>query len=89
MEYDNSNRGVLFKNAKKETEKHPDYTGSLNVGGQDFWLSAWVKDSKDGKKFFSLSVKAKEPKQDHHGTAKANAYQPQSSGDNFDNDLPF
>ena len=28
MEYDNTNRGVLFKHDKKTDEKHPDYKGS-------------------------------------------------------------
>jgi uncharacterized protein (DUF736 family) len=59
MEYDNTNRGVLFRNDKKETEKHPDFTGSMDVGGVDHYLSAWVKESKQGKKFFSLSITPK------------------------------
>ena len=60
MEYDNTNRGVLFRNDKKESEKHPDFTGSIDVGGVDHYLSGWIKESKQGKKFFSLSVKAKD-----------------------------
>ena len=31
MEFDNSNRGAIWKNDKKETEKHPDFTGEHNV----------------------------------------------------------
>jgi len=55
MEYDNTNRGTLYRNENKKEENHPDYSGSLNVGGKEFWLSGWVKESKkDGKKFFSL-----------------------------------
>jgi len=60
MDYSNENRGVLFRNDKKETEKHPDMTGSLNVGGTEYYVSAWTKVSKKGSKFLSLSVKAKD-----------------------------
>lgn len=60
QQYDNTDRGVLFKNADKKQDNHPDYTGSLNVGGREFWLSAWIKTSAKGSKFMSLSVKAKD-----------------------------
>lgn len=59
MEYDNTNRGSLFKNDRKDDAKFPDYKGSINVDGTDYWLSAWIKVSKDGNKFMSLSVKNK------------------------------
>jgi uncharacterized protein (DUF736 family) len=59
MEYDNNNRGSLFKNDRKDDSKFPDYKGSINVDGTDYWLSAWIKVSKDGNKFMSLSVKNK------------------------------
>ena len=59
MEYDNTNRGSLFKNDRKDDAKFPDYKGSINVDGTDYWLSAWIKVSKDGAKFMSLSVKNK------------------------------
>jgi uncharacterized protein (DUF736 family) len=59
MEYDNNNRGSLFKNDRKDDAKFPDYKGSLNVEGIEYWLSAWIKVSKDGNKFRSLSIKNK------------------------------
>ena len=59
MEYDNTNSGALFKNDKGDNPKRPDYTGSLNVGGTEYWLSAWIKEGKKGK-FMSLQVKTKE-----------------------------
>lgn len=59
-QYDNTNRGSLFRNDRKENEKHADYTGSLNVDGQEFWINAWLKESKTGTKFMSLSVRPKE-----------------------------
>ena len=61
MDYDNTNSGALFKGDKK-TEKHPDYTGSLDVNGEDFYISAWIKTSKAGKPFMSLSVTPKDEK---------------------------
>jgi uncharacterized protein (DUF736 family) len=59
-DYDNTDRGVLFRNEDKESDKHPDYQGNINVGGKDYWLSAWLNLSKDGNKYMSLSVKAKD-----------------------------
>lgn len=55
QDYDNTNKGALFTNNKKTTERHPDYTGTINVDGVDYWLSAWVRDSRVGK-MLSLSV---------------------------------
>lgn len=60
MVYDNTDRGALFKNKDRESDKHPDYQGNINVGGQEYWLSAWLKESKAGEKYMSLSVKAKD-----------------------------
>ena len=59
-EYDNTDRGALFRNDKKEADNHPDYKGSINVGGTDYWLSAWLKTSNAGAKYMSLSVKPKD-----------------------------
>jgi len=58
-EYDNTNSGVLFKNDRKETEKHPDYKGSINIEGTEYWLSGWKKESKKGP-LLSLSVQPKD-----------------------------
>jgi hypothetical protein len=53
------NSGVLFKNDKKEQEKHPDYKGSIMVDGTEYWLSAWIKEGKSGK-FMGLAVSPKD-----------------------------
>jgi uncharacterized protein (DUF736 family) len=74
-QYDNNNSGVLFKNEKKTDPKHPDYTGSLEIGGKEFWQSAWIKKSKAGKTFMSFAYT---PKEEQQGRT---AQQPPSSDD--------
>jgi hypothetical protein len=59
-DYDNTNRGALFKNERKEQPTHSDYNGTINVDGKEFYLNAWLKESQAGKAYMSLSVKAKD-----------------------------
>ena len=91
MEYDNTNRGVLFKNDRKvEGDKKPEYTGSLNVDGVDFFLDAWLKVGKSGAKFMSVSVKRKDKQPDQQAQRPVTKAAPVSSGfDDMDSDLPF
>lgn len=58
-DFDNTNTWALFKNDKRdEGSKQPEYRGTLNVNGEEFEIAAWVRESKkDGKKFFSGTVK--------------------------------
>ena len=54
------NTGSLFKNDKKETDSHPAYKGSALVDGQEWWLSAWINETKDGNRYMKLAFKAKD-----------------------------
>jgi len=54
MAYDNTNKGTLSKNEKKNTEKHPDYKGKANINGTDYWISGWIRKGANGT-FLSLS----------------------------------
>jgi hypothetical protein len=65
MEYDNTNSGAFFKNDQKATANHPDYKGSVNVNGVDYWISGWIKPTKadPSKRFMSLSVQPKQTAQ--------------------------
>ena len=51
-----NNSGSLFKNDKKQTEKQPDYNGTIKVDGKEYKLAAWIKESKSGMKYFSISA---------------------------------
>ena len=74
------NSGSLFKNTDKQEPAHADYTGSIKVAGVEYWLNAWIKQSKGGKMFMSLSAK---PKQARAGAA------PKAAVAGPDDDLPF
>jgi hypothetical protein len=80
-DYDNTDKGALFKNDKEGGNPNwPDYKGSINVGGTDYWLSAWIKKSKAGATYMSLSVKPKE----QDGRPRARDEKPEP-----DSDVPF
>jgi hypothetical protein len=63
--YENANRGILSRNDKQGNESRPDYRGSINVAGVEYWLSAWIKEGREGtklagQKYMSLSVQPKD-----------------------------
>jgi len=74
------NSGSLFPNQKKETEAHPNLTGSIMVDGKMYWISGWVKEGQS-QKWISLAVK---PKEDRPAKAPA----PAGNAD-FTDDIPF
>ena len=56
----NKNSGALFKNDKKATEQHPEYTGKITIEGVEYYLSAWVNTMQStGQKYMSLKATAK------------------------------
>lgn len=78
--------GALFKNDKEGNDKRPDYKGTYTDGqGEEFWVSAWVKESKTGSKYMSLSMQPKGDKKPQAHTPK----QEFSSDSNDYSDLPF
>ncbi len=81
---DYENKGVLFKNDRKEKETQPDYTGKITLGGKEKRLAAWLKDGQRGK-FMSLQVS------DFQEQAQsAPQAQPQPLlNDDFSDDIPF
>lgn len=76
-DYDDTNRGALFRNERQKHDRQPGYTGRLNVEGVEYWLAAWVKESRGGKKYFSMSIKPVEEDSNH------------SNSTDTDDDAPF
>ena len=100
QQYDNTNRGALFINDKRTQQNHPNYTGSINIEGVEYWLSGWTKESRNGKKFLSLSVKPKDTAPvragddgflDAGGAPVTEKPAPRMPGgvDDYDDDIPF
>jgi len=64
------NSGSIWVNDRKEKDTHPDRTGSALIDGREYWVSGWLKKTKDGKPFLSLSFK---PKQETPDRSKSRA----------------
>lgn len=87
MTHDNTNRGSIWKNEKKEKDTHPDFTGSLNVNGVDYWVSAWKRKEGASAKAPALSFSVK-PK-DEQSKTPDRARQDARSRDDMQDDVPF
>lgn len=86
QEYDNTNRGAIFKNERKTTDSQPDFTGSLNVDGVEFWVSAWKRKPGASEKYpalsFSVQMKEDKPINTVGNKQKLN-------NDDLDDDIPY
>ena len=91
--YDDTNRGVLFREREKRNDKAPDYKGKLNVEGKDYELAGWIRESKAGNKFLSVSIS--EPwqggKREETPAKQSERFQAPSKDepDDIDSDIPF
>lgn len=89
MNYSNENRGALFKNDKQGNEKRPDYTGTLNVDGKDLQISAWIKASKAGTKYMSLTVQPKREREPVQTPERSSGPVQTADGDDWNDSVPF
>ena len=80
------NTGSTFKNQKKETDKHPNVTGSCLIDGKEYWMSGWTKKDKNGNAWQSWAFKTKEEKQDAKPAPKQ---QPKNHFEDMSDDCPF
>jgi hypothetical protein len=65
MAYENSGR--LFKNDRKKSDKHPDYTGDwTDADGNKMRLAAWIKEGRDGgSKWMSITASSMDNQERH------------------------
>lgn len=96
----NTSDGALFKNERRNSDKHPHATGQLTVMcphcevATEYWLSAWTNEAKSGaragQKYQSIKINPKDAQQGRAGSGGTNTGggKPQSN-DSFDDDIPF
>ena len=85
-QYDNEKKGVLFKNKERRDDKDPAYQGQCTVDGTEWWLAAWINETRDGKKYMSLRFTAKQAK-DIKGAVTHK--EPERRQPDFDDEIPF
>ena len=80
-QYDNTNKGAIWKNADKQKDTQPDFKGSINVEGVEYFLNAWKRKEGASEKVpvlnFSIMKKENKP------------FPKQEESNNSQDDLPF
>jgi hypothetical protein len=81
------NSGSIFVNDKGDNPKRPDRKGQAMIGGVEYWVKGWLKKTKDGDPFLSLSF---EPKGEM-AKPTTSKMQPRSMKDELDDgdSIPF
>jgi len=89
MQYDNTNRGALWKNTEMRPDKRdPHFQGTINIDGKEYQLSAWKPDpDKVGPKtpVLSISVREKAPAQPQNVEQAA----PQATAQDINDEIPW
>lgn len=92
-QYDNTSRGALFVNDRKQSDKHPDMQGKINVDGVDYYLSGWWKQTAKGE-ILSLALGKRvdehptQQTQPSRGRGRPQARQ-EAQFEDIDDDIPF
>lgn len=86
MAFDPTNTITIGKNKNPRDDRSADYTGTVNIEGQEYWVNLWVREGKDGNKFMGGSVKPKEARGGGGGGGSRSA---PSRNDSISDDIPF
>ena len=71
--------GSLRRNEKKARPSQPDHVGSATIVGVKYYLSAWVNDGDDGRKYFKLSFTLAEERTDDRRDQQRDRQRPDDS----------
>jgi hypothetical protein len=93
-DYDNTNRGSIWKNDRKDKDTQPDFKGDADVNGVKFWVSAWKRKEGANPKAPALSFKFElKDEQPNVAPPPPKKSDPISSGRSpkvdMDDDIPF
>jgi hypothetical protein len=86
-EYDNTNRGQIWKNSDRKSETHPHFKGSMNIDGVEYWVSAWTRkeDANPKSPALTFSFRKKDAPQDDQ-IPKTDSV---ANVSEFDDSIPF
>lgn len=83
------NSGALFMNKRKDKESQPDLTGSATINGEEYWLSAWDNETKEGEAYLSVSLKKKDSEKVDHKKSTPLSEKMKSKKAPEDESMPF
>jgi len=91
-EFDNTNRGQIWPRKARDTDEdgkqYPHFTGSLNVGGVEYWVDAWKRKPGADPKSPSLSFKVKQKDGKPAPSPQRQGAGP-SAREEMDDEIPF
>lgn len=70
--------GSLWHNENRTNERQPDMTGSVKVDGQEYRVSGWLKETRNGKEFISMALTVKDDTNNSGRQARPSANRGQS-----------
>jgi len=90
-QYDNTNTGAVFKNNRKTQDWQPEYTGTINVEGKEYFIDLKLREGKNGT-FMSAKVKRKDRPAGGKAVPAAmptSIPRPPEPAADFNDDIPF
>ena len=86
--FDDSDRGAIWKNERKERDTQPDFTGDAIIDGVHWWMSGWKRKpgANPASPALRLSFRRKQPVAESPPAGQAANIPPAAE---FEDDIPF